>query len=234
MVMEYAGKDATEAWEAIHRPEHLERYAEHLVKKGKLQASGGLVSWLLRRVNERRQQTPWLDRLQLLRRLLGKREEFEQPGEENANDEGEEEESLGLQWTAEHESELPPGGVFDVSELSRWDGVNLPMCIGVCGVVVDVSSSSNFVPDFGYGKLWAGKDTTWAMATVSLKAEDANKFDFAISDLNEDQFKALAGWYKHFTTKYRKIGTLRELEDWDFTSVVESAAQLPTSEMSKG
>ena len=28
----------------------------------------------------------------------------------------------------------------------------LPMLISICGVVVDVSPSENFVPNFGYGK----------------------------------------------------------------------------------
>jgi hypothetical protein len=93
------------------------------------------------------------------------------------------------------------------------------MCIAICGIVVDVSSSDNFVPDFGYGKLWAGKDTTWAMATVSLKAHDVNRFDFEVKDLNADQLKALRGWYQHFKAKYRQVGTLREHRDWDFSLV---------------
>merc|ERR1711924_574271 len=125
------------------------------------------------------------------------------------------------------------GGVFDLQELARWDGVNLPMCVGICGLVVDVSASENFRPDFGYGKLWAGKDTTYAMATVSLKANDANKFDFTIDDLTNDQFEALAGWYKHFTHKYRQVGKLRELRDWDFSKVEQKAEELKLSSMSK-
>lgn len=151
--------------------------------------------------------------------------------EEDENS-GEDEEVKGLKWNATHEADLPPGGVFDLQELSRWDGLQLPMCIGVCGLVLDVSSSSNFTPNFGYGKLWHGKDTTYAMATVSLKAHDANKFDFTLEDFSEDQTKALAGWYKHFTTKYRQVGTLKELRDWDFTSVENLAAELPASSMS--
>jgi len=132
-----------------------------------------------------------------------------------------------VRWSVEHEAELPPGSVFDLAELSRWDGVQLPMCIGVCGIVVDVSSSPNFVPGFGYGKLWAGKDTTWAMATASLKAQDANRIKFQLSDLNEMQTTSLASWYKHFTGKYRQVGTLREFRDWDFSSIERLAAEQP-------
>jgi hypothetical protein len=106
------------------------------------------------------------------------------------------------------------------------------MCVGICGIVIDVSSSDNFVPNFGYGKLWHGKDTTWAMATVSLKAYDANKFAWKLDDLTEDQFNTLASWYKHFTTKYRKVGTLKELKDWDFCKVIKAAGELPVNPMS--
>eukprot|EP00971_Amphidinium_carterae_P187602 3723274-Amphidinium_carterae.1 len=49
---------------------------------------------------------------------------------------------------------LPVGGIFTLHELSKWDGVANPMCVGVCGKVWDVSSSPNFQPDHGYGLLW--------------------------------------------------------------------------------
>jgi len=72
------------------------------------------------------------------------------------------------------------------------------------------------------------------MATVSLKAHDANKFDFNLEELSGDQAKALAGWYKHFTTKYRTVGTLKELRGRDFGSVERLAAELPASSMTTG
>jgi hypothetical protein len=103
------------------------------------------------------------------------------------------------------------------------------MCIGICGLVLDVSSSHNFTPDFGYGKLWAGKDTTWAMAIVSLKPYDANKFEWNLEDLSEEHLQALAGWYSHFTAKYRTVGTLREMENWDFSLVKQMAEQIPAT-----
>jgi len=224
----YLGKDATADWQEIHRPEHLDKHWQHLKKMGKIKASGGLLSWLFGRIGSRQEQGPKAE-------PEATAESAPQVSADDAAAEtAADEEVEPVRWSAEHEADLPPGGMFDLQELARWDGVNLPMCIGICGVIIDVSSSNNFTPNFGYGKLWAGKDTTWAMATVSLKAHDANKFDFNLEELSGDQAKALAGWYKHFTTKYRTVGTLKELRGRDFGSVERLAAELPASSMTTG
>lgn len=108
--------------------------------------------------------------------------------------------------------------------LKRFDGrKGTPLCLAVCGKVVDVSASENIKFGEGYGKLWAGSDATWALATLSLKAEDANKLDFSLSDLTKDQCTALSGWYKHFTTKYEVVGRLKEYDGWDFSTIHEEA-----------
>lgn len=118
---------------------------------------------------------------------------------------------------------LPSEGVFTLATLARFDGVRNPICLGVCGKVVDVSTSENIKHGEGYGKLWAGKDATYSLATLSLKPEDANILAFKLSDFTAEQHKALAGWYKHFTTKYKVVGTLKEYEGWDWSSVEELA-----------
>mmetsp|Transcript_40888 Transcript_40888/g.89495 ORF Transcript_40888/g.89495 Transcript_40888/m.89495 type:complete len:258 (-) Transcript_40888:202-975(-) len=114
-------------------------------------------------------------------------------------------------------------GTFTVSQLAHFDGRELPVYLGVCGKIVDCSSSENIKAGEGYGKLWAGRDATYALATLSLVPDDANKFDFELSDFTPDQHKALAGWYKHFTTKYPVVGRLKEYDGWDFSSVEEEA-----------
>jgi predicted heme/steroid binding protein len=118
---------------------------------------------------------------------------------------------------------MPPDGVFTLESLKKFNGKELPMCLALCGKVVNVSSSLNFTPDAGYGKLWAGSETTYSMAKVSLKPEDANKLDFNLNDFSDQERTALAGWYKHFTTKYPAIGTLKELDDRDFSTVFKEA-----------
>mmetsp|Transcript_88811 Transcript_88811/g.185638 ORF Transcript_88811/g.185638 Transcript_88811/m.185638 type:complete len:242 (+) Transcript_88811:180-905(+) len=125
----------------------------------------------------------------------------------------------------EKEEDVPPklsfpeDGLFDLKLLSNFDGRTNPICLGVCGKVIDCSASENIQYNEGYGKLWAGKDATWSLATLSLKPEDANILTYKMSDFSEEQKTALAGWYKHFTTKYPVVGKLREYEGWDFSEI---------------
>lgn len=135
-----------------------------------------------------------------------------------------------LRWARSYDSELPLGGSFTSEFLSQWDGVRLPMCISVCGKVFDVSSSENFEPDHGYGKLWAGKDATYALALCSLKPEDVDRYDYQIDSLSEQQVQALAAWYKHFCSKYPVVGKLEECaaRGLDF-GVVEEASKVVDS-----
>mmetsp|Transcript_56857 Transcript_56857/g.133590 ORF Transcript_56857/g.133590 Transcript_56857/m.133590 type:complete len:272 (+) Transcript_56857:79-894(+) len=223
MMLMYLGKDATKDWQQIHQPDSLEKHAALLRKVGKVKVSSGLMAWLFKRLGSAPTAKPQMSVAD---------EILQEEAQAAAAAKAAEEEVEAVQWSIEHEAELPPGGVFDMQELSRWDGVQLPMCVGVCGLVLDVSSSDNFVPNFGYGKLWAGKDTTYAMAMVSLKAHDANRLDWKLDELSLEHRKALAGWYKHFTSKYRQVGTLRELRDWDFSSVAEDAKDMPVMSMS--
>jgi len=119
---------------------------------------------------------------------------------------------------------FPADGVWDLDKLAKFNGAVNPLCLGVCGKIVDCSSSENIKYNEGaYGTLWAGNDATYSLATLSLEKKDVNKFDFKLSDLTAEQHKALAGWYKHFTTKYNVVGTLKEWEGFDFSSVFEEA-----------
>ncbi|CAE7336463.1 ANK3 [Symbiodinium natans] len=120
-------------------------------------------------------------------------------------------------------AEIPKDGLFDLQLLGRFNGVTGPIFMGVCGKVVNVSSSENITVGEGYGRLWAGRDATFALATLSLKPEDANVLDFTLAQFTDDQRKALAGWYKHFTSKYPVVGRLREYDGWDFSEIEKQA-----------
>mmetsp|Transcript_66545 Transcript_66545/g.124147 ORF Transcript_66545/g.124147 Transcript_66545/m.124147 type:complete len:200 (-) Transcript_66545:91-690(-) len=126
---------------------------------------------------------------------------------------------------AKFSGELPWGGVFTLDELSHWDGVELPMCIGLCGKVLDVSASPNFRPGEGYGKLWAGKDATYSLATMSLAPDAASTMDWRLEDLTDMQRSALTGWWRHFQSKYPVVGTLKEFSSWDFDAIASKAMQ---------
>mmetsp|Transcript_147992 Transcript_147992/g.210141 ORF Transcript_147992/g.210141 Transcript_147992/m.210141 type:complete len:266 (+) Transcript_147992:47-844(+) len=202
----YLGKDATEEWVEIHTPETLEKNLQHITKIGKVEERRGLMSWLYDRLAAPRATTSAVPQQSV---------------------EDDDDWPQGTQFNANFEEELKKmDGKFTLETLKRWNGKELPMLISICGVIIDVSPSENFIPTHGYGKLWSGKDCTWAMATVSLKGDDANRFDFKVEELEELQFKSLAGWYKHFTEKYREVGRLDELKDWDFSTVIAEAQEM--------
>lgn len=128
---------------------------------------------------------------------------------------------------------LPADRVFTLETLAQWDGIKLPMCVAVCGRVVDVSSSMNFTPVFGYGKLWGGRDASYALAHASLKAEDANVLEWDLEELGDQQKDSLKSFYKHFIEKYPMIGTLKEYEFRDFSGFLPPApaiVRLPEEE----
>ncbi|CAL1129792.1 unnamed protein product [Cladocopium goreaui] len=118
---------------------------------------------------------------------------------------------------------VPPDGIFDLELLGLFNGKTGPIFMGVCGKVVNVSSSENIKVGEGYGRLWAGKDATYALAVLSLKPEDANKLDFTLKQFTDEQRTALAGWYKHFTARYPVVGRLREYDGWDFSDIEKEA-----------
>eukprot|EP00435_Cladocopium_sp_Y103_P027270 s198_g6.t1 len=97
------------------------------------------------------------------------------------------------------------GKVFTLEKLAQFDGTTMPSYIAILGKVYDVSESS-------YGDLWAGCDCTYALATLSLDKEDANRLDWEMSQFSEQQLKALAAWKSYFDQKYEVVGVLAEYE----------------------
>jgi predicted heme/steroid binding protein len=103
-------------------------------------------------------------------------------------------------------SDDKPIRIFTSAELKRYDGSNEgePILMGIKGVVFDVSSGKRFYgKDASYNVL-VGKDSTKAVAKMSLEPEDLTS---DISDLSGPQLKALddvfEGTYK---AKYPVVG----------------------------
>jgi len=113
--------------------------------------------------------------------------------------------------------DLPENNIFTLESLQEWDGVNAKMFLAVCGIVLDVSISENFVPEHGYGKLWAGRDATFALAKMSLDPSHANKLDWTFDDFSILERKSLKSWRAHFMKKYDQVGTLKEYNDRNFS-----------------
>lgn len=127
---------------------------------------------------------------------------------------------------------IPADGMFTAEALAAWDGVTLPMCFGLCGSVYDVSSSDSFIPGFGYGKLWAGKDGTYGLGRNRLLADDANTFSWSLEeDFSDEERHTLAAWHKHFSGRYPVVGTLKEYEGRDWSAITTASAQLPPSQL---
>lgn len=157
------------------------------------------------------------------------------PGEEQPFAKGEGAEPLQEKIAGsvgDFRSMVPADGVFTAEALAAWDGVTLPMCFGLCGSVYDVSSSENFVPGFGYGKLWAGKDGTYGLGRNRLVPDDANTFSWSLEeDFSDEERHVLASWHKHFSGRYPVVGTLKEYEGRDWSAITTASAQLPPSQL---
>merc|ERR1719313_2120150 len=74
----------------------------------------------------------------------------------------------------------PEDDVFTLARLAEFDGKRLPVCLGICGKVFNVSSSATFRPGGEYGTLLGGKEATYAMAKSSLTLADANRLNFSL------------------------------------------------------
>eukprot|EP00392_Amoebophrya_sp_AT5.2_P005591 g5600.t1 len=110
-----------------------------------------------------------------------------------------------------------PEKEWTFASLKEYDGETNRMYIGVCGHVFDVQQSDNFRPDFGYGKLWGGRDATYALAMLSLKPEDAARLDWSLGALADANKESLKSWLTHFEKKYEVVGKLAEYKGWDFS-----------------
>lgn len=98
---------------------------------------------------------------------------------------------------------------FTSESLREFDGTGgKPIYISVLGIVYDCTSSPNIHAESGYGKLWGGRDATYALALGSLKIEDSNKLDFDSKDFQYKEQRSLRLYEEHFKTKYPVVGKL--------------------------
>ena len=83
----------------------------------------------------------------------------------------------------------------------------------------------------GYGLLWAGRDATLSLATMSLKKEDSGKLEWKLEDLSDQHKGALWGWLKHFRKKYKMMGKLDVYRGWDFSILKPEEEEEETGKM---
>nr|CAH8825583.1 unnamed protein product [Trichobilharzia regenti] len=92
---------------------------------------------------------------------------------------------------------------FTLEELQKFDGKgeHKRILIAVNGKIFDVTNNGQ---EF-YGKVFAGKDASRALACFNL--ETKNEYD-DLSDLTPDQMKTLREWELQFSERYDHIGRL--------------------------
>jgi len=104
---------------------------------------------------------------------------------------------------------LKPGvlpRIFSLQDLRSYDGSDssLPVYMAVRGVVFDVSSSQDFYGKGAPYNALAGKDSSRAVAKMSLDELDLND---DISDLSPDELQALdERFFDIYKTKYPVVG----------------------------
>lgn len=89
-------------------------------------------------------------------------------------------------------------------ELCRGGGDGRPTYFAARGVVYDVTDSPSFTQGGGY-TAFAGRDASFALATMSLHPNDVGRRGVKLSE--EDQ-ASLDDWVVYFDQKYRRVGVL--------------------------
>jgi predicted heme/steroid binding protein len=99
-----------------------------------------------------------------------------------------------------------PMNPITLNELSLFDGKDgHPIYFSANGSVYDVSDSEMFKTAYS---VWAGKDATVSLATMSLEPEDANSPEW--HNLTEEELETLRSWTHYFNEKYIIKGHLVE------------------------
>ncbi|XP_072166571.1 neudesin-like [Diadema setosum] len=99
-----------------------------------------------------------------------------------------------------------PVKVFTNKELSRYDGTNpdLPIYMAVKGVVFDVSTGKEFYGKEAPYNVLVGKDSTRAVAKMSLEPEDLTS---DVTGLNDAELQSLEDTFRDvYKAKYPIVG----------------------------
>lgn len=93
---------------------------------------------------------------------------------------------------------------ISVEELSKCDGTdpNRPIYVAIKGIIFDVSRNSAYHVNGSY-HVFAGKDSSRALALSSLKPEDCRPDWY---DLDEKDKGVLEDWFTFFSKRYNIVG----------------------------
>jgi predicted heme/steroid binding protein len=104
-----------------------------------------------------------------------------------------------------------PQRPLTLQELAQLNGEGPNgLYFGCRGRVFDATDSEMFRSAYS---TWAGKDATFALATMSLDTRDAGRTDrWLDSELNAQELDALTSWERYFAEKYYQRGRLLEYD----------------------
>jgi len=96
-----------------------------------------------------------------------------------------------------------------LNELRHYDGSEpgRPLYIAVLGKIYDVSESADFYGAGGPYEIFAGRDASRALATMSLELESVD--NPTLEGLKPDQEQMLHQWDSRLAAKYAQVGVLR-------------------------
>jgi len=94
---------------------------------------------------------------------------------------------------------------FSFDEIRRHGQNEERIMLSLLGIAYDVTSGADFFGSSGPYRVYSGHDATFALATMSLKAEDLDRFDY---ELDSDDLQCLADWIAYFDKKYTRAGTV--------------------------
>ena len=97
-------------------------------------------------------------------------------------------------------------GEYSLEDVQRCGKDEDTILVSILGVCYDVSSGKEFFGPSGPYRVYAGHDISYALAMMSLKASDVDKFDYKL-DEDEDK-QTLADWIAYFDVKYTRAGTV--------------------------
>ncbi|PKA61850.1 Membrane steroid-binding protein 2 [Apostasia shenzhenica] len=120
-------------------------------------------------------------------------------------------EAIAAKTSLPPEPELPPGpiqiGEVTLDELRTYDGSDpkKPLLMAIKGNIYDVSRSRMFYGPGGPYALFAGRETSRALALMSF---DHNDLTSNLDGLSASELEVLQDWEEKFKEKYVKVGHL--------------------------
>ena len=120
----------------------------------------------------------------------------------------------------EEEEDVDPPRDFTPTQLRKYNGTKpadsgatgfgadepTPIFVALQGEVFDVSRAADHYGPAGEYHLFAGRDATFALATMSLDPRDVGRTDYV--NLDAAARSSLENWIVYFDQKYRRVGRM--------------------------